>query len=183
MNTETVDPIQPASPSDDAPHAQNIQKLGELIEGIDVAMLTTVCPDGSFHTRPMGTQKAPFDGVLWFFTGEHSPKVGELQTNSRVSLGYAEPSHNRYVAVSGRGEIVHDRALAERLWNPIYKAWFPKGLEDPELAILKVTVEKAEFWDAHSSKIVQLIGFAKAIATGHPYRPGPDEHQKLDLTA
>lgn len=182
MNTETVDPAPTMSPSDDAPHAQNIQKLGALIADIQVAMLTTVCSDGSFHSRPMGTQKAEFDGVLWFFTGEHSTKVGELAKSSQVSLNYAEPSHNRYVAVMGRGEIVHDRALAKRLWNPIYRAWFPKGLEDPELALLKVTVDKAEFWDSSSAKVVQLIGFVKALATGKPYKAGSDEHQKLDLT-
>ena len=30
----------------------------------------------------------------------------------------------------------------EELWKPIYKTFFPKGLEDPELALMKISVEK-----------------------------------------
>jgi pyridoxamine 5'-phosphate oxidase like protein len=76
---------------------------------------------------------------------------------------------------------VRDRQKIEELWNPIYKAWFPKGLEDPDLALLKVEVQEAEYWDTPSGKMVQLIGFVKAIATGESYKSSKDEHDKLDL--
>jgi general stress protein 26 len=46
------------------------------------------------------------------------------------------------------------------------KAWFPEGLEDPTLCLLKVSVEEAEYWEASSSTLVQLFGFVKAMATG-----------------
>lgn len=158
-----------------------IRKLGDLISDIRVAMLTTFSRDGHFHGRPMWTQKTPFDGDLWFFTAEHSPKSLEINRDHHVSLSYCDPDDNRYVAVTGRAEIVHDRAMAEKLWSPMHRAWFPKGLDDPELALLRVRVERAEYWDSPSSRMVQLLGFVKATATGEPYRPGPDGHQKVDL--
>ena len=55
-----------------------IKKLAEMIRDIDFAMLTTVAEDGSLHSRPMSTQRAGFDGDLWFFTRASAPKVGEI---------------------------------------------------------------------------------------------------------
>ncbi|MGV3615421.1 MAG: pyridoxamine 5'-phosphate oxidase family protein [Fimbriimonas sp.] len=162
-----------------AEREDDVQKLGEMIKGIRIAMLTTVDDDGTLRSRPMGTQDVDFDGDLWFFTQEHSPKVDEVEREHQVNVAYADTDKNRYVSVSGRAVVVTDRAKIEQLWDPILKAWFPKGLDDPELALLKVSVEKAEYWDGPSSKVVQLVGFVKATLTGKPYDPGTNE--KLDL--
>lgn len=157
----------------------NIKKLAELIKGIEVAMLTTVAEDGTLRSRPMVTQKAEFDGTLWFFTPAGAPKVGEVGHDRRVNVSYASPDDNRYVSVSGTAELVRDRQKIEELWNPVLKAWFPDGLQDPELALLRVNPERAEYWDSPSSTLVHLVGFVRAVATGKPYRPG--ENEKLDL--
>ena len=164
-------------------HAQDdIQKLGELIEDIQITMLTTVDEDGSLRSRPMSTQQIEFDGDLWFFTSASAAKVHEVQRNHQVNLAYANPDDQRYVSVSGTSELVRDRAKITELWNPIYQAWFPAGLDDPDLALLKVQVEKAEYWESPSSKVVQLIGFVKAVATGKPYEGGKNEKIELGNT-
>ena len=143
-------------------------------------MLTTVHEDGSLHSRPMATQEPEFDGELWFFTGASSPKVGEVERDHRVNVSYAAPDDNTYVSISGTARLVRDKAKMKELWNPFVKAWFPKGLDDPELALLCVEVDKAEYWDAPSSKMVQLDGLVKATLTGkRPEKVG--EHEKLDL--
>ena len=159
---------------------EQIDKVAELMKDIQFAMLTTVEPDGTLRSRPMATQQVEFDGDLWFFTQESSPKVDELERDDRVNVSFAAPDENRWVSVSGTAQIVHDRAKAEELWQPLLKAWFPKGLDDPELALLKINVEQAEYWDTSSSKMVQLAGFVKALATGKEYQPG--ENEKLSLS-
>ena len=156
-----------------------LEQLREKIKGIRIAMLTTIDEDGALHSRPMATQETELDGDLWFFTGASSPKTGEIERDHRVNLSYADPDDQRYVSVSGTARLVRDRAKAKELWNPLLKAWFPKGLEDPELALLRVQVEKAEYWDSPSSKMVQLAGFLKAMATGKRYDPG--ENEKIEL--
>ena len=160
---------------------QGIEKLRELIKGIKIAMLTTVDADGVLHSRPMGTQEVEGDDDLWFFTGMGTAKASEVRRDERVNLSYAAPDDNRYVSVSGTAHLVHDKAKAKELWNPILKAWFPKGLDDPDLVLLRVRVEEAEYWDVSSSTMVQLVGLVKAVVTGKPYTAGPGEHQKLDL--
>lgn len=157
---------------------ESISKLKELIEGIDFAMLTTIS-DGRFHSRPMSTQEFESDGSLWFFTGNQSYKVENIQKDNRVNVAYSKPENNSYVSVSGTAELVNDRAKIEELWSPILKAWFPKGLDDPTLALLKISVEQAEYWDSPSSALVQIAGFVKAIATGEQMEGG--EHGKVSF--
>lgn len=157
---------------------ESIYKLKELIEGIDFAMLTTIS-DGRFHSRPMSTQQFEFDGSLWFFTGDQTHKVEEIQNDNRVNVAYSKPEDHTYVSVSGTAELVKDKAKIEELWNPILKAWFPKGLDDPTLTLLKISVEQAEYWDSPSSALVQIAGFLKAIATGEKAEGG--DHGKISF--
>ncbi len=158
-----------------------ISKLATLIKDIKFAMLTTEAEDGVLHSRPMATQDTEFDGDLWFFTGLSSSKVAELEWNPSVNLSYADPGASKYVSVSGNGKIVEDHAKARELWNDIYKAWFPKGLEDPELCLLKVEVTHAEYWEATSGKMVQVFGYLKALATGKPSAGEGAEHGTLNI--
>ena len=162
-------------------HAENVQKLAKLIKDVRVAMLTTIEADGSLRSRPMETQQTEFDGTLWFFTWIDTAKVHEIEHDHHVNLSYAHPSDQVYVSVSGTARVVRDQAKAKELWNPLHKAWFPKGVDDPNLGLLRVDVEKAEYWDSPSSAVVQLIGFAKAIATGKPYGEEAADHEKITL--
>ena len=143
----------------------SLEKLKRLLEGIDFTMLTTFA-DGRLHSRPMSTQELDEDGCLWFFTADNTRKVAEIVADNRVNAAYSDTSGNKYVSVYGTAEVVKDRAKLEELWNPIHTAWFPEGLDDPTLCLLKITVEDAEYWDAPSSKVVQIAGFVKALVTG-----------------
>ena len=149
-------------------HQRDVEKLAKLIKGIKFAMLTTAMPDGTLRSRPMATQQVEFSGELWFFTQYNSGKVDEIRNDQHVNVSYADPSDNRYVSVSGRAMIVRDRKKSEELWTELHRAWFPKGLDDPNLALLRVDVHDAEYWDSPSSKVVQLAGFVKAMVTGKP---------------
>lgn len=144
---------------------RSLEQLKGLLEGIDFTMLTTIA-NGKIHSRPMSTQEMDENGDLWFFTSDDSRKIDEIERDDRVNAAYSDPGGNTYVSVFGRADVVKDRAKMEELWNPIHKAWFPEGLDDPHICLLKVSIEEAEYWDAPSSKFVQLAGFIKAIATG-----------------
>ena len=157
---------------------ESIKKLKELTEDIDFCMLTTM-DGGHLRSRPMSTQEFEFEGDLWFFTSDNTHKVEEIEADNRVNVAYSKPDDNAYVSVSGRAEISKDRAKIEELWNPILKAWFPEGLDDPTLCLLKVSVEQAEYWDSSNSTIVQIAGFLKAMVTGTQIDSG--DHGKITM--
>jgi general stress protein 26 len=154
-------------------------ELWEKIEGIRPAMMTTVEPDGSLRSRPMWTQGDEFDGSLWFFTGDDAPKVDELEQNPHVGLSYAAPDKDLFVSVSGRAELVHDRRKIEELWNKFAEAWFPDGVDDPNLALLRIDVERAQYWEDKKPKLLQLAEVVIAIVRDKPPKSG--EEKKLDF--
>ncbi|NEQ18893.1 MAG: pyridoxamine 5'-phosphate oxidase family protein [Microcoleus sp. SIO2G3] len=159
---------------------EQIKKLRELIKDIDIGMLTTVDEDGSLHSRPMSTNsEVEFDGDLWFFTYASSHKVTEIEHQEQVNVSFSDPHKQNYVSVSGKAELVRDRTKLQQLWKPQLKAWFPKELDEPDIALLKVSVEKAEYWDAPSGFVAHTIGLVKAITTGE--KPNVGENEKVTL--
>ena len=143
--------------------------LWDKIKDVRVAMMTTSEDDDSLRSRPMYTQQVGFDGELWFFTADDSGKVEEISREHQVNLSYAEPKNSRYVSVSGVADLVKDRSKIEELWSPMLKAWFKDGLDDPHLALLRVRITEAEFWDDTSNKMSQFVGMVKAAVTGDTY--------------
>lgn len=157
-------------------------KLREKIEKVKIAMLTTEEKDGHLRSRPMHTTQADSSGILWFFTSDQSDKADVIEhKNRRVNLAYADADSDTYISVSGRAEIVEDKAKMHDLWNPALKGWFVKGLDTPDISLLKVTVDKAEYWDVTSNKMVQLYAFAKAVATGKSAREEVGNSEKLNV--
>ncbi len=159
--------------------SEDIKKIGSLINGIRIAMMTTVGENGQLHSRPMAVQDMEFDGEFWFFASNNSGKIDSIQNDQHVNLAFAKESDNKFVSIAGRARVVTDRAKIKELWNPLMTAWFPKGLEDPELCLIRVSAESAEYWDAPSSTIVHVYGIAKALVTGE--RPHPGDHARVAL--
>jgi general stress protein 26 len=153
-----------------------VEKLGALIRDMPVAMLTTCLPDGSLHSRPMVNVNHHFDGELWFFTHDDDPKAKEIEANRQVNVSFAEPGKGRYVSLAGSAELVRDQTHAEVLWNSTCQQWFPEGWEDPKLALLKITLQHAQYWDEKTHAMQSL----HCVFTGG--RTKPEKHAQLDLT-
>ena len=155
------------------------RELWGRIEKVRPAMMTTAALDGSFRSRPMWTQGDEFDGALWFFVSDDGPLAGELERNPRVGLSYGAPDKDLFVSVSGRAALVEDRAKAEELWNTFAEAWFPGGVDDPHLGLLRVDVEQAQYWEDKKPKVLQFAEILVGAVTGRPPKSG--DERKLDF--
>ncbi|MGA6536975.1 pyridoxamine 5'-phosphate oxidase family protein [Stenotrophomonas sp. NPDC101269] len=147
---------------------QHIRQLAEMIRGIDIAMFTTVGVDGRLYSRPLGTQEVEFDGDLWFATAADSPKVAEIALNPRVNVAYASTSGNTYVSVAGTARVIDDRAKAEELWSPAMKLFFPGGPDDPNLRLIHVSAESAEYWDGPGGLLGSALSFVLSAMNDEP---------------
>jgi general stress protein 26 len=155
----------------------NMQKLADLIAEANIAMLTTAEADGTLRSRPLATLEMDSEGKLWFFTAMSSGKVNEIDQHRKVNLSYVNLDKQDYVSVSGHARLFRDPEKMQALWTPWVEPWFPEGLNDPDLGLLEVTVEDAEYWDAPASKTQRLLGLAKALSSGKTDRLG--EHGKV----
>lgn len=163
-----------------ATYDEQVTKLRNLVKEIDFCMLTTIAEDGSLHSRPMSVNgEIEPNGDLWFFTYVDSAKVTEVDRAEQINVSFSAPDEQRYVSLSGTAQTVRDRAKIQQLWKPELKAWFPQELDEPGIALLKITVETAEYWDAPAGWVAKTIGFVKAVTTGKPANSG--ENEKLNL--
>ena len=159
---------------------EDAKTIASLIDDIDITMFTTVARGGALVSRPLSTQKAQFDGErIWFFVAADSPKIDEIARNPNVNLAYASQRRNTYVSVSGRARVSDDRAKVVAFWNDALKAYFPGGIDDPNLALVEVEAHTAEYWDAPGTLIGKAIAFATARVTKRENAMG--ENRIVDL--
>jgi general stress protein 26 len=156
-----------------------LEKLRDLTKNIKMVMFSTLAEDGTIHSRPMGAQEIDQDGNAWFFTSTETGKVASIARNPEVNLAYVAESSGVYVSATGVAELVNDRNKAQELWNPMLSAWFPQGINQPDLVLIKVKIKSAEYWDAPQGKMIQILGIAKAALTGVPYPTKQGEHGRL----
>jgi general stress protein 26 len=121
------------------------EALGEAVKRIRIAMLTTQEKDGGLRSRPMVCAGMDED-ALWFITKEHTPKVAEAQEHQAVNVAFASPEKEAYVSVTGHAQVVHDEKLLQKLWSAELSRWFPQGVSDPDLALLRIDILHTEQW-------------------------------------
>jgi len=146
-------------------------KLWDLIRHIRFAMFTTRhSGNGHLHSRPMTTQNGKNDegDRLWFFMSRRSDPVSDLASEPTVNISYADPGADSYVSVSGTARVVEDAARKRALWSKMTEAWFPGGVDDPDLALVEVDIVHAHYWDVKDNKVTQIFKMTKAALTGKP---------------
>ena len=157
-----------------------IEKLKALVEEVNVCMFTTMDENYVLTSRPMLTSSVDEEGNIWFFTNEFSEKINELSKDNMVQLIYSHPVKNIYVDVKGSCSLVIDRKKMEELWDSKLKSWFPDGVEDPKICLVKVSTETAHYWNHSSSKMGLIFHMIRSIAKGDRYKE--NEKGKLNLT-
>jgi general stress protein 26 len=158
---------------------EETERLRDLLQGFDTALLVTRTTDGDMRARPMAVAEAQEDGTLYFSTALDSLKVQELEREPGVAVCLQEGK--RYVSITGTARILTDRALIDRLWSEAWKLWFPQGKGDPNICIIAIEPQEAEYWDRSGAKSLSfLFKAAKAYISGtRPSVDEPEEHGKV----
>ena len=157
---------------------EQFDTIAEIVQGARVAMVTTTTSDGALVSRPLALQDRTFDGELWFFTEDPSPKTDDIRSNPNVNVSIE--SDDDYVSLSGTGAVSRDRTMIEGLWNRHAEAWFDGGIDDPAVALLHVKVDTAEYWKFNSPKIVAAAKYAAALVTGNEPDIGENETVEIE---
>lgn len=147
------------------------EHLWSLIKGLRFGMFTTRHPaNGHLHARPMTTlnKRLDEDDRLWFFMSRRGDSVDDLRAEPDVNISYADAGKDCYVSVSGRASLSSNQAKVRELWSTRAEAWFPGGVDDPDVALVEVVITHAHYWDVQENKLTQLFQVAKAVVTRQP---------------
>lgn len=143
----------------------DLNELWDEVRNTRVGMFTTRDREGRLNSRPMTSLETDIDGVLWFFTSLDSHIAVDIGGDARANISFTRPSESFYVSLSGEAELIADRRQYEKLWNPVYRAWFSRGLDDPQLVLIRFTVDNAEYWDSDNNRMVQILQMLRAAVT------------------
>jgi len=146
----------------------SLEKLGKLIDDLDIAMLTTRISDGRLLSRPLRVLEFDDEGALWFITDRNSHKAEEIRLQPQVNASLASAGRNTYISIAGRAAVVFDKARLSQLWSPAMAVFYPRGVDDPELCLLRVQAESAEYWDGPGGLLGQALYLAMTAATRDP---------------
>ena len=162
-----------AGRNEERPGAGTVDELWKLVEGIEVAMLTTRRADGHLVSRPMATQKRAAGADFWFATMESMPKVAEISAEPRVNLSYYKDRTREWVSISGEAKISRDRARIRELWAPDWKFWFPDeggetdgSAEDPRIVLIGVRAVSAQYMTLEKPQALVLFDLVASKLTG-----------------
>jgi general stress protein 26 len=155
--------------------------LWKTIKDIRFAMLTHRHPDGTLHSHPMTMQNKSLaeNELLYFFVSRDSEVGQRLRADGTVNLAYSDPAKDVYVSIAGQATVNEDPAMKQRLFNALDKAWFPGGWSDPNLELVEVRIQHAEYWNVKETKLTQLLKIATAAATHKQASLG--EHKELQV--
>ena len=152
------------SNQDDTHRDETIKKLKELAENIDICMFCTNLDQQPIDARPMSSNKVDDQGNIWFLSNSQSNKNQEIKHDSKVQLFYSKISDSQYLSVYGTASIYYDKASIDEAWDPIAKAWFDEGKDDPNISVIKVAPSYAYYWDTKDGKAVSFLKWtAKAM--------------------
>ena len=150
-----------------------LQKLYDMIEDLDTAMMTTRRADGRLVSRAMANQKRVPGADLWFVTTDGADKLDELEEEPQVNLAYYKDRTREWVSVSGAAKVSRDREIIRQLYAKDWKAWFPEEgdprhgtPDDPRMVLIGVDVESAVFFEVDKPMPVVIFQVVKGMITG-----------------
>lgn len=127
-------------------------------------MVTTARTDGKLLSHPMVPQQVTADCDIWFFISRTGDQADVLHQGPHVNVAVDEAGS--WLSVAGTAAFVDDAAKVDELWNDDVAAWFPGGRTDPDLGLLKVTTDTAQYWGTPGGKARGILEIAKAKVTG-----------------
>jgi general stress protein 26 len=156
--------------------ARDTDRVWDLIKKIGFAMLVTRDGD-KLRARPMSAYLERDNNAIYFLTDARRHKDEEIARNPNINLSFANPSDQKYVSLTGTAVVSNDRAKIKQLFSTPAKAWWDSA-EDPNIRVLKVTPDDAEFWDSPGS-VISHVKMAAAAVSGT--RPDLGDNRKVAL--
>lgn len=164
-------------------NSPELRSLAERLGDSRSAMLTMCDAQGQLASQPMTVVEMDGEGCFWILVSNsgHTARMASAdQGVDTVNLAFSDESRSTYISITARATLRHDRQRKEELWSVMARPWFPKGVDDPDLAMLRLEPIKAEIWDGTDSSVLRMVAMAASVAAGKPMGLGDHEKHVLE---
>eukprot|EP01118_Nematostelium_gracile_P004870 TRINITY_DN157_c0_g2_i1.p1 TRINITY_DN157_c0_g2~~TRINITY_DN157_c0_g2_i1.p1 ORF type:complete len:165 (-),score=66.31 TRINITY_DN157_c0_g2_i1:69-563(-) len=163
-----------------------MENFEKLFKNFSYGMFTTVATDGKIRSRPMSILQLDNQHNVWMITGKDTEKVTEINKEHRADL--ILQSSDKWMSISGKATLLEDTKKVDEIWNEHLQVYFPGGKTDPNIILIKLETEEAEYWDQGNiaKKISYAFAAGKAYLKGEKLNPEKEsalDHAKISLQA
>ena len=81
-----------------------------------------------------------------------------------------------FAHIHGTLNLSNDRAVIDRLWNPIIASWYKDGKDDPDLVLLRLDADSADVWEAQAGATLKAAAL-KLLFNIDPGKEHQDENR------
>ena len=142
------------------------EKIKDLANKNTCFFCTGIETGKEITVRPMAVQKVDDQGNLWFLSANDSHKNKDIGRDPKVQLLFQGSSHSDFLTIYGKATISTDKALIKELWEPLAKAWFTEGVDDPRITVIKVSADSGYYWDNKHGDAIALLKIAAVAIMG-----------------
>ena len=154
---DSINQQQPEKNHEDLFGNEAGEKIRELAKAANTCFFCSKITSGQpLHTRPMSIQKVDDQGNFWFLSSDDSHKNEDIQTDPNVQLLFQGSKYSDFLSIYGTASISKDKTIIKELWEPILKAWFTEGEDDPRITVIKVEAKEGYYWDNKHGNAVAL---------------------------
>ena len=165
-NMDSINKNQEEENHEDLQGTKAAEKIKELAAGNTCFFCTGIVTGKPVTVRPMAVQKVDNQGNLWFLSASDSHKNQDIQRDSKVQLLFQGSSHSDFLSIYGNAAISTDKELIKELWEPIAKAWFTDGVDDPRITVIKVSADDGYYWDNKHGNAIAMVKIAASALLG-----------------
>ena len=150
-----------------------LDKIRGLLKQLPIAFMVTA-HGNAITARPIGVvgDHGAFDGSVWFITDRRSRKVEAIESGATTALLFQNDREGTYLHMTGQAVVVEDPTKLKELYTPVQRTWFPDGVDDPHITLLRFDATEANYWDGHASMPRLAWAYAKSVVTGAPGASG-----------
>ena len=158
---DSINQQQPEKNHEDLFGEEAGKKIKEMAKSANTCYFCTKITTGQpLKVRPMSVQKVDDDGTFWFLSADDSHKNADIQADPNVHMLFQGSSYSDFLSIYGVATISKDKEIIKELWEPILKAWFTEGIDDPRITAIKVEAKEGYYWD---NKHGNVVAFAKTL--------------------
>ncbi|MES2848988.1 MAG: pyridoxamine 5'-phosphate oxidase family protein [Bacteroidota bacterium] len=177
---DSINKNQPEDNFESLAGSEAVERIKETVKQSSVCFFCTDINKGhSFATRPMSVQEVDDEGNLWFLSANDSHKNAEIENDSAVQLLFKGSAYSDFLSLYGHATVSTDKAKIKELWEPIVKAWFTEGEDDPRITVIKVSPQEGYYWDNKHGNLVALVKTAVGALVGKTYDDSVEGDIKL----
>jgi general stress protein 26 len=134
------------------------------------------------HMQPMTHFFDREQGCVYFISSNKTDLARHLATGPRKAhFTVTSAKGELYACMSGPLTVTQDPEKLDELWSPMASMWFDGGKDDPEVVLLRLTLQEAAVWLNEVGALRFGLEMVRGATSDHD--PEVGEHGVVNLRA